>query len=127
MATVRTRIPLPNTKDQIGALTLAATIYEKHVTDGANSVIRGQLKTDFEALGPELASGIDYHKRAVELEKQLEDAYEKRDNVANRARPIVQRISKALQSEYGHGNLRQMGAHGFTVNDTPHSPKSPKA
>ncbi len=127
MAATRARIPIPNKTDVFGTLTLAAKLYEKHQTDGADSVIRGELKTDLEAVGPDIALGLKYHAQAEAMKKKLEDLYELRDNIADRARPVVQRSSKSLQGEYGTKNLRRMGDHGFIVDDTPKAPKQPKA
>lgn len=127
MAAPRARIPLPNQRDAFGTLKLAKKFYDKHKADGAASVIRGELKADLEAVGPDLALALDYHEQAEAFKKKAEEMYEKRDNVADRARPVMKRGSQALQSEYGPANLRRMGDHGFTVDDSPRPPKAPKA
>lgn len=119
------RIPLPNKKDPKGVLDLAAAILKKHTTDGAASVIRGSLQVDFDASSAKIAQGLSYHDQAKAMEKALENLYEKRDNIVAEFVPLNQRVSKSLQSEYSK-NLRQMGDHGFTVDDTPRPPKAKK-
>ena len=127
MAAPRARIPIPAKKDAAGTLDLAAKLLAKHQADGAASVIRGQLKTDLEAAASDIIEGAKDNAEAKALEKTLEKIYERRDNRAAVARPLVQRGSKALQSEYGEANLRRMGDHGYTVDDTPRPPKPPRA
>lgn len=104
-------------------LTLAAAVLKKHQGDGADSVIRGQLKADFEAVATDITEGVKDDAEAKALEKQLEKIYERRNNRVGRVQPLLPRASKALQSEYGAQNLRRMGDHGFTVDDTPRPPK----
>ncbi len=116
------RIPLPNKKDAKGVLDLAALIVKKHQADGDASVIRGALKTDVDAMAAKVAEGLDWHAQALAMKKKLEDLYEKRDNVVAEWVPLNQRVSKSLQSEYAN-NLRRMGEHGFTVDDSPRPPK----
>lgn len=121
------RIPLPGTKDPKGALDLGAAILKKHASDGASSPIRGELKADFDAVAPRITQALDWHNEALAMERKLEELYEKRDNVVAELVPLNQRISKSLQSEYGTTNLRRMGDHGFTADDSPRPPKPPKS
>ena len=116
------RIPLPNKKDPKGVLDLAAAILNKHTADGAASAVRGELKADFDAVSAKIAQGLSYHEQALVMKKKLEDLYEKRDLIVDDFVPLNQRVSKSLQGEYSK-NLRRMGDHGFTVDDTPRPPK----
>ena len=116
------RIPLPNKKDPKGVLDLAAAIVAKHQTDGANSAIRGELKMDVDAAAAKVAQGLSWHAQALAMKRQLEDFYEKRDLIVEEWVPLNQRVGKSLQGEYAK-NLRRMGEHGFTVDDTPRPPK----
>ncbi len=116
------RIPLPNNKDAKGVLDLAAAIVKKHQADGAASVIRGELKNDVDAAAAKVAQGLDLHAQALAMKKTLEDLYEKRDLIVEEWVPLNQRVNKSLQGEYAK-NLRRMGDHGFTVDDTPRPPK----
>ena len=124
MATTRARIPIPPKKDSSRILKLAGQILAKHQTDGAGSVIRGQLRTDLEDVANDITEGIKDDAEAAAMAKKLEEIYERRDNRALRAYPLLGRSSKALQSEYGAQNLRKMGDHGFTVDDSPRAPKT---
>ena len=131
MADPRPRIPIPTVKDPIGVLDLAGAVLKKHVADGVNSPIRGQLKTDLDAVAADITAGLADNAEAKDLEKRLEALYERRNNRVARIQPLLPRVSKGLQSEYGPANLRQMGQHGFTVNDgaapkPPQPPKPPK-
>jgi hypothetical protein len=116
MADSRPRIPIPTTKDPAGVLELGGAIHKKHLADGANSPIRGQLKTDFEAVSADIAEGIKDDAEAKALTKQLEAVYERRNARVARVQPLLGRVSKALQSEYGPGGVRRLGDYGFTVN-----------
>ena len=124
--TPKPRIPLPGNKDPKGVLDLAADIIKKHQADGAASVIRGELKADIDAAAASVAEGLDWHAQALEMKRKLEDLYEKRDNIVDEWVPLNQRVSKSLQGEYAK-NLRRMGDHGFTVDDTPRPPKADSA
>ena len=123
MAASRPRIPIPTTKDPVGVLDLAGLVLKKHRADGKDSAIRGQLKTDFDAVADDIAQGLQDDADAKDLAKKLEALYERRNARVARVQPMLPRISKALQSEYGPAGLRQMGDHGFTVDDSPRPAK----
>ena len=125
MAT-RPRIPIPGRKNPSGILALADKVYAKHLADGAASKL-GATVPEWATVGPKIATGLARDKRAKELEKELEKIYEERDNIAFEALPLVQRSGKVLRGAYGEQNLRQMGDHGYVVDDTPRAPKAPKA
>jgi len=123
----RPRIPLPPSTKPVAVLDLAGLILKKHTADGAKSALTGQLRADFEAVAPDIAAGLADNAEAKDLEKKLEQIYERRNNHLARVYPLLSRVSKALQGEYGAANLRRMGEHGFTVDDTPRPPKPPQA
>lgn len=127
MATPRPRIPIPTTKDPVGVLDLSGMVLKKHLADGKDSPIRGQLKTDFEAVSKDIDEGTKDDAEAKELAKKLEAIYERRNARVARVQPLLSRVSKALQSEYGPAGVHRLGEHGFTVDDAPRPPKaSPK-
>ena len=126
-ATPRPRIPVPTVKNPVGVLALAGAILQHHQAEGSKSVVRGQVKTELEAVAADIAAGLVDNAEAKALEKTLEDIYERRDNRVARIQPVLPRVSKALQSEYGPAGLRQMGAYGFVVDDSPRAAKAPKA
>jgi len=123
MAKTPVRIPIPSVKDPSGVLTLGDAVLKKHKADGAASVIRGQLKLDLEAVEDDITEGVKDDAEAKALEKELEKIYERRNNRVARIQPLLPRVSKTLQGEYGQQNLRRMGDHGYTVDDTPRPPK----
>ena len=125
MAPPRPRIPVPTAKDPVGVLDLASLVLKKHLADGKDSPLRGQLKADFDAVAADIAAGLKDNADAKDLAKQLEAVYERRNNRVARVQPLLPRVSKALQSEYGPTGLRRMGEHGFTVDDSPR-PAKPK-
>ena len=117
------RIPVPNAKDALGVLTLTAAVGAGITKAGAQALIGGELATELLAVAAKVPAALLLHKKAKELEKDLEDLYEQRDKVVNEALPLVQRGSKTLQGNLGKANLRRMGDYGYTVNDTPVAPK----
>lgn len=126
----RPRIPVPTVKDPVGVLTLAGAILQKHLADGAKSLIQGQVKTALEAVATDIAAAEADNEEAKTLAKKLEEVYERRNNHIARIQPVLPRVSKGLQSEFGPDGLRQMGAYGFTVDDSLRAkpaPKPPKA
>ena len=127
MATVRPRIPISTRRKPVAVLDLAGAVLKKHQSDGVDSPIRGQLKADLEAIAEDISEGLKDSAEAMALEKKLEEIYERRNNRVSRVQPILPRVSKALQGEYGTANLRRLGDHGYTVDDTPKAPKKAKA
>lgn len=127
MATPRPRIKVPTLKDAPGVFDLAGKILEKHKKDGPDSPIRGQLKADLEAVEEDITEGVKDNAEVKALEKKIEEIYQRRNNRAVRVQPLLPRVSKALQGEYGPTNSRKLGGHGFVVDDTPKAAKEPKA
>lgn len=123
MATPRPRIPIPTVKDPVGVLDLSGLVLKKHLADGKDSPIRGELKVDFDAVADDIAQGLKDDAEAKDLVKKLEAIYERRNARIARVQPLLSRVSKALQSEYGPKGVHRMGEHGFIVNTTPRLPK----
>jgi hypothetical protein len=126
MATPRPRIKIPTVKNALGVFDLAGQILAKHQTDGANSPIRGQLKADLEAVANDITEGVNDNAEVKALEKKIEEIYQRRNNRALRVQPLLPRVSKALQGEYGATGSRKLGDHGFVVDDSPKAPKAAK-
>ena len=123
MATPRPRIPIPTVKDPVGVLDLSGLVHKKHLADGKESPIRGQLKVDFDAVTDDITQGLKDDTEAKELEKKLEAIYERRNARVARVQPLLPRVSRALQSEYGPAGVHRLGEHGFTVDTTPRASK----
>jgi hypothetical protein len=122
----KARIPLPNAKDALGVLNLAAAVATAVKAKGAASLITGELATELQAVAARIPGAIKAHNDAKEMEKQLEKLYQDRDAIVQEALPLVQRGSKVLQGSLGADRLRDMGPYGYTVDDTPREAKAPK-
>ena len=120
------RIPLPTIKDAPGVLAITAAIGTAITTKGKDSLLVGDLATGLQAAAAKVPAALAAHKRAKEMELELEKLYEQRDNVVAEALPLVQRASKSLQGSLGKEHLRDMGDYGFTVDDSPQVAKAPK-
>jgi hypothetical protein len=115
----KARIPLPRHKDAPALLALSNLVYAKHQLDGPASPLRGELADKWATLGPKLAQAKADHDRAKELEKELEKLYQDRDLVLVEAEPVIRQSRDLLIGYYGIAKIRNLGDHGFTVNDTP--------
>ena len=120
------RIPVPGAKDALGVLTLTAATVKGITEKGKDSHIAGELATELQAAAVKVPAALAAHKRAKEMELELEKLYEQRDAVVNECVPLNQRASKTLQGNLGKARLHEMGDYGFTVNDSPQAPKPPK-
>ena len=120
------RIPLPNVRDALGILNLAAAVAAGIKAKGKDSLLTGELGAALAAVGAKAPEALALHQQAKAMEKELEKLYERRDLVVAEALPLLQRGSKALQGALGKERLRDMGDYGYVVNDTPQAPKAPK-
>ena len=64
------------------------------------------------------------HALAEDLRRQMEKAYEERDAVVAQVQPLVTRSRDILTGVYGTTNMRKLGDHGFTVDDSPRAAKA---
>lgn len=120
------RIPVPGATDPLGVLELAAAAAAGITKAGPDALIAGELAAGLQAVAAKVPAALAAHNRAKDLAKELEQLYEQRDAVVAEALPLVQRGSKTLQGNLGQARLREMGAYGYTVNDSPAAPKPPK-
>ena len=112
----KARVDIPeNAKD---LLDLAQAVLARHKADGAESVL-AILKADWTTVGPLVAQGLDQHAKAENYRLLMEKAYEERDLVEQKVRPLLTRSRDILTGAYGPGNMRKLGDHGFTVDDPP--------
>ena len=118
------RIPLPTIKDAPGVLGLAAAVGAAITAKGKDALLVGELATGLQAAAAKVPAALAAHKRAKELELELEKLYETRDNIVAECLPLVQRASKSLQGSLGKVRLRDMGDYGFTVDDSPRAAKA---
>ena len=120
------RIPIPGAKDALGVLQLTAAVAGGITTKGPAALITGELATELQAAAAKVPAALAAHEAAKKLQMQLEKLYEQRDATVAECLPLVQRGSKALQGNLGKARLHEMGDYGYTVNDSPHTPKPPK-
>ncbi len=120
------RIVIPRLTDARALLELAKKIYTKHTTDGATSALHGEVVAKWAAVGPQLSTALQLQDQIEEAEKTLEKLYQNRDLILAAADPVVKQSRDLLVGFYGKAKLRDLGAHGFTVDDTPRPPKAPK-
>ena len=116
----KARIPLPRNPAEL--LKLGQDIFNKHQEDGAASPLAG-ISAEWAEDGALLPEALEAHLEAEEHRRKAEAAFERRDNVVTKATPMVQRSRDILQGHYGTANLRKLGDHGFTVDDSPRGPK----
>jgi hypothetical protein len=110
------RVAIPkNSKD---ILLLAEKIYQKHIADGANSVL-GLLNDHSWAIeGPKISIALDNHNLAEIKSKNSEKAYKERDLTTDNLIAII-KASRDLLTGLNRNNMKRLGDWGFEVNDTP--------
>lgn len=94
-------------------LELTQKILDKHLADGESSPLNLVI-TD--SIQQTVTDGLQLNTQAETLEKQMEKAYEERDEKVKEAAKIVKQSRDILKGVYT-GNLKQLGDYGFTVND----------
>ena len=115
----KARIPIPRLKDAPALLKLSNQVYAKHQTDGAASPLRGEVADKWATVGPKLAQAQTDHDRAKDLEKEIERLYQNRDLVLAEVEPVVKQSRDLLVGFYGQAKVRNLGDHGYVVDDTP--------
>ena len=117
------RIMLPNTIE--GTLQLGKSIYEKHKTDAASSVLNAQQDYNWDDDGPKVAACLQNHNLAEEHSRLAEQYYRERDKDLPAIEANIKNSSQLLKSIYAK-NPKKLGEYGFVVDDTPQEPKKPK-
>ena len=92
-------------------LALAETIFQKHEALGKASPLSS---LDWKTQGPKIVEALAAHKRAEELKRQMEQAYEQRDALLKPIDEIVKQSRDVLKGIY-RGEPRKMGEFGFDV------------
>ena len=118
----KARVPIPENPKEL--LDLAQSIITKRVADKAASPLAG-IGAEWDTAAPLVAKAIEKHELAEDLRRQMERAYEERDNVVKQVQPLITRSRDILTGFYGPANMRKLGEHGFTVDDTARPPKGP--
>ncbi len=101
-------------------LALAEIIYQKHQALGKASPL---AVLDWQAQGPRIAQALAAHKRAEELKRLMEQAYEQRDALLEPVDAIVRQSRDVLKGIY-RNEPRKIGEFGFNVVAPPRSKKT---
>jgi len=105
-------------------LKLGGDIYSKHQTDGAASPLKSLVDNNWDVTGPKVAGCLVNHKKAEELNRQAEIAYEERDKVLVELESLVRNSAALLKSIY-RNSPRKLGDWGFDVSETTAAKKTP--
>lgn len=92
-------------------LALAEIIYQKHKAQGKTSPL---AVLDWQTQGPRIAEALTAHKRAEELKRLMEQAYEQRDAMLEPIDAIVRQSRDVLKGIY-RSEPRKIGEFGFNV------------
>lgn len=92
-------------------LELAEMIYRKHQELGKNSPLN---TLDWTTQGPKVATALAAHRRAEELKRQAERAYEERDAMLKSIDEIVKQTRDVLKGVY-RNEPKKLGEFGFDV------------
>lgn len=106
-------------------LALAKKVYEKHLADGARSILAELDGLDWAVIGPRIAPCLANHQEAEALSKKAEELYLKRDTDMAPIMEIVRASKNILKGKFTK-NPKALGDWGYTVDDTP-KPKKPTA
>jgi hypothetical protein len=110
------KVEIPRTPNEL--LSLAETIYQKHLTDAANSPLKIIQDYDWNVVGATVATALQAHKNAEQLWKDSERYYKERDLLILNLTQIVKDSRDVLTGVYPT-NLKKLGDWGYTVDDSP--------
>ena len=112
------RIEIPKNAEE--KLTLSDLCYAKHMNDGASSPLNAMETHKWDSSGPKIAACLALHKRAEELNRQMNQAYADRDALLDEI-TISLKTSRDILSGIYSQNPTRLGEWGFEVHDTHHS------
>jgi len=104
-------------RNLVKMLELAAKVYAKHLTEGANSPLNAMNDYDWAKVGPTIENALAKHNEAEALKGQMEAAYRERDLLL----PAIDETLKAsrnLLKALNAKNPKRITEWGFDVNDT---------
>lgn len=119
--TTRGRIII--TKNIPDNLDLAQKIYDRHLADGKESLLKNLEDVIWEDIGPQIKQCMQLHRKAEELKRQMEDAYRQRDLAYPKISEAIQSTKLYLKGRFAK-NPKKLGEWGFNVDDTPRFKKS---
>jgi hypothetical protein len=115
------RVTIPRNVEE--NLQLASKVYEKHLKDGASSVLNNLSDVSWETTGDKIALCLEKHLEAEELKRKMEECYRTRDMFFPEITEVLQASRGLLKGIYSK-NPKKLGDWGFDVDDSP-KPKKP--
>jgi hypothetical protein len=116
MGSTKPRVDVPRNPSE--ELKLAAKIYAKHLELGTASPLNVLQSHTWAANGPTIATAQGLQNDAEELQRKLNQTYEKRDLLLAEIDESVKASRDALRGIY-RDNPMILGEWGFAVHDTP--------
>lgn len=110
------RVEIPRNPSEL--LSLAETIYQKHLIDAANSPLKIIQDYDWNVIGATVAPALQFHKNAEQLWKDSERYYKDRDLLMLNITQIIKDSRDLLTGMYPT-NLKKLGDWGYSVDDSP--------
>ncbi|MBK7869485.1 MAG: hypothetical protein IPJ74_01785 [Saprospiraceae bacterium] len=109
------RIKFPASPKDI--LDLVQKVYEKHIKDGAASLLRNLEGDPWNKIGKDLKIAQAKHQEAEEYKRKMEEAYRERDRHLPRFSDLL-RTAAALLKAMFRANPKRLGEWGFEVDDS---------
>lgn len=116
MGKSKPRVDVPRNPSE--ELKLAAKIYSKHLELGAASPLNMLQSHTWATNGPNIVTAQDLQNEAEELQRKLNQTYEKRDLLLAEIDESVKASRDALLGIY-RDNPMALGEWGFDVHDSP--------
>lgn len=107
-------------------LNLADDIWKRHKDDGTGSFLNQLEDAKWEDIGPTIAMARTKHKAALDLKRQMEEAFAERDRLVKPITAINNASKKLLKGKYA-SNPKKLGDWGFDVDDSPAKPRAKKS
>ncbi len=102
---------------------LAKKVYDKHLADGARSLLNELDEGDWAVSGPMIAPALALHEQAEALAKEAEKIYRKRDASGEIVKLALISSKNLLKGRYSK-NPKTMADWGFEIDDTPPAKKA---
>lgn len=107
-------------------LSLAGSVFQKHMADGTASPLLNLDGISWSVVGPTIPTALAKHREAERLKSEMEKAYRERDLLMpaiDEALKASRNLLKALNPK----NPKRLSDWGFEVNDSAPTPKAAKA
>ena len=105
----------PNFKEQMD---LAQKVYDKHLADGANSLLNNLDGEDWTVSGSLIKPSLALHEQAVKLADQAEKLFRERDAKSAKVKSALITSKNTLKGRFTN-SPKSMADWGFEIDDTP--------